>query len=369
MDGPGQRANKPDAADPPAAAIHSSSPKATPKRKRDEPMDGSDYFSVSAESSVTKSPMAKPAFSFELPGASDSNEDGASSPRTHVAHKFRNLALDGPSGGGVTTTSGISTNDNTTSITEAEASELAKAGVTKVIFGFDGTGYSTAPKGLMFLDEEDESSTRKRMRLPMVESDIISGPVAARVETSEAGAALPESESETVTAQVAIDPQVTNKGPSVSSGGLRTSFPSINRLSDSKSRSRKRSGTPPLSTRRKPSESITEEEEDMTIVDPIRAALTWREDEITVYDAQDKDDDGIGLNGIGFRPTPAVAYARAQKRRQQLSEYKKREESEARARRNFKRREQLGGPSELERQHSVVKVHFSEAEPSAVVIT
>ncbi|KIH93910.1 hypothetical protein SPBR_06000 [Sporothrix brasiliensis 5110] len=73
------------------------------------------------------------------------------------------------------------------------------------------------------------------------------------------------------------------------------------------------------------------------ITDPLRASLTWQDDEITVYDPNDADDDGTGVNGIGFKPTPAMAHARALKRRQQLAAYRRREEREARARRSWLR--------------------------------
>ncbi|KAL1912607.1 hypothetical protein Sste5344_001625 [Sporothrix stenoceras] len=76
---------------------------------------------------------------------------------------------------------------------------------------------------------------------------------------------------------------------------------------------------------------------DRIITDPLRASLTWQDDEITVYDPNDADDDGTGVNGIGFKPTPAMAHARALKRRQQLAAYRKREEREARARRSLQR--------------------------------
>ncbi|OAA65282.1 hypothetical protein SPI_02069 [Niveomyces insectorum RCEF 264] len=79
------------------------------------------------------------------------------------------------------------------------------------------------------------------------------------------------------------------------------------------------------------------------IVDALRASLTWQDDEITVYDPTDADDDGTGVNGIGFKPTPAVANARARMRRQQLAAYRRREAREARARRS--RRRQGGGGS------------------------
>ena len=107
---------------------------------------------------------------------------------------------------------------------------------------------------------------------------------------------------------------------------------------------------------------------------PIRAALTWHEDEITVYDPEDKDDDRRGMDGIGFRPTPAIAYQREQMRRRQLADYRRREENEARARRNQRRREQIGSGvgssiSEMQKNHSMSRVRFSEGEPASVITT
>lgn len=80
-------------------------------------------------------------------------------------------------------------------------------------------------------------------------------------------------------------------------------------------------------------------------------SLTWQDSEITghlVNPATDPDDDGTGLNGIGFRPTPAMAYARSQKRRQQLNEWKARETREARAKRQERRRRGTGGTASRE---------------------
>ncbi|KAI8939340.1 hypothetical protein NX059_003131 [Plenodomus lindquistii] len=74
---------------------------------------------------------------------------------------------------------------------------------------------------------------------------------------------------------------------------------------------------------------------------PPPSVLTWQDSEITGHLADpstDPDDDGTGLNGIGFKPTPALAYARSQKRRQQLNEWKLRETREARAKRSERRR-------------------------------
>ena len=84
--------------------------------------------------------------------------------------------------------------------------------------------------------------------------------------------------------------------------------------------------------------------------------------------ALDPDEDDLtGVNGIGYRPTPAQAYARAQKRRQQVKEWKAREEREMRGRRAERRRggavqgegkgvadaRDKGGVAEAERERKV----------------
>ncbi|GKT43420.1 uncharacterized protein ColSpa_03601 [Colletotrichum spaethianum] len=155
---------------------------------------------------------------------------------------------------------------------------------------------------------------------------------------------------------------------------LQRPHPSIDRLQDSKSKERRRAGTPPLLKGRKGKVAETQgDDQEMKIVDPVRAALTWKEEEITIYDPEDDEDDGTGINGVGFMPTAAMAYARTQKRRLQLAEYKKREESEARARRSQRRRgsgADLGSKLDSKSSGSgggVRKVRFTEAEPNRVV--
>lgn len=68
---------------------------------------------------------------------------------------------------------------------------------------------------------------------------------------------------------------------------------------------------------------------------PTPADLTWQEDEITghLISPEDPDDDGTGINGIGFRPTPAIAYARSMRRKQQVLDWRAREAREARQKR------------------------------------
>jgi len=232
-------------------------------------------------------------FTFDVNRAED--EDG-NSPRSKVAHKFRGLDLRGESGGGV---------------------------------------------GAASVDEnKDDADAPKRQR----GDDEMADESAVTAEVSPGGETIPEPDIPLVPPRsVSLD---------VPDGSLQRAYPSINRLSDSQSRSKprqKRTGTPPPSLRKKLAAKKGEgsgDEDEMEIVEPIRAALTWREDEITIYDPEDADDDGTGINGVGFRPTPALAQARIQKRRQQMADYRKREENEARARRMQRRREQVKGEEE-----------------------
>ena len=78
-----------------------------------------------------------------------------------------------------------------------------------------------------------------------------------------------------------------------------------------------------------------------------QVALTWQDSEITGQDIDltSPDDDGLGINGIGFKPTPAMAYVRSQKRKQQVNEWRAREAREARQKRIERRRgASTGGP-------------------------
>ncbi|KAI1424233.1 hypothetical protein F5Y12DRAFT_467824 [Xylaria sp. FL1777] len=344
---------------------------ATPKRKRDDLM-----AEMRLSASPTPGHIAKTIFSFQPPNrqppvrTEDSAEDGNSSPRSRVAQKFRDLAIEESGEGLEGTTGGGEESESGGGATVAAGTpggsgrEVIPAARDLTRFNFDA-GTAAAHAGMQLdPDDEDAAIARKRPK------------------TLELGALNPESAVNILPADdpmnyrplsVSVDPQITSAREVGNFSTLQKSYPSINRLADSRSRSRKRTGTPPPSSKRQSNAQSQpakrDEEEEPVIVDPVRAALTWREDEITVYDPDDKDDDGTGINGIGFKPTAAVAYQRAQKRRQQLAEYKKREESEARARRNQRRREQLGGAAEMARKHSIVRVHFSDAPPTTVMTT
>lgn len=71
--------------------------------------------------------------------------------------------------------------------------------------------------------------------------------------------------------------------------------------------------------------------------------LWWSDTEITGHDPKDPSDDGYGINGVGFQPTPAIANARAERRKKQLAEWKNREAKEARQRRSDKRKRRDAG--------------------------
>ncbi|KAE8153940.1 hypothetical protein BDV25DRAFT_136309 [Aspergillus avenaceus] len=79
-------------------------------------------------------------------------------------------------------------------------------------------------------------------------------------------------------------------------------------------------------------------------------SLTWHDSEITGHDPTDPNDDGYGINGIGFKPTATMAWARSQRRQKQLAEWKSREAREARE----KRRERRDG-IDLEKLRTIQK--------------
>ncbi|RYP77610.1 hypothetical protein DL771_000978 [Monosporascus sp. 5C6A] len=365
----------------------SHSPNLTPKRKRDDLISEQ---CISASPSRNLVYLTRPIFSFQSPYSAMANsapEDGNSSPASRVAQKFRDLTLAEEEEkrerrGGVPAASATSINKNNRGL---HGSQWPNFSPEPVIFDFDGANKSsetTAGKntmhflggGGMQVDDEDDNATRKRIRCREgnpyddMKLDISAGPKGE--DSANAAGPVQVDESGHLTLQNIADPALVKVSRNGGSGRLHKSYPSINRLQDSKSRSRRRAGTPPVSSSRPKAASdpnAAGDEQEPEVVDPVRAALTWHEDEITVYDPEDKDDDRRGMDGIGFKPTPAIAYQREQMRRRQLAEYRRREENEARTRRNQRRREQIGGGAEFERKHSIVRVHFPDAELTRVV--
>jgi len=332
-------------------------------------------------------------FSFEPPTSSPNSgqsDDGGSSPGTKVALKLGNLDLEDDtapastsgvipplqlaedtarSSGYTTDTTAADQNDEISSSLPLNTHSQPEHATTSVVFMFNGL--KDVVEDHSMLADDDLSIARKRLRVPDPETGTQLHMAPPGEESAVAAEPVKQDSSEFIMPEAAIDDKVVPIPSSSGLGSLTKSYPSINRLSESKSRNRKKLPSSSLSRDKKSAATASKStiEDEPMVVDPVRAALTWQEDEITIYDPEDKDDDGTGINGIGFKPSAAIAHQRAQKRRQQLAEYRKREESEARARRNQRRREQLGAPPPLERKHSVVRVHFSEAEPTAFIMT
>lgn len=330
-------------------------------------------------------------FSFEV--SQGLLSDGGDSPRTKVAHRFRGLAL-ADSGGGAAaaddrvhdteTEPGRHTMDGDSDRMEVDADESKMRKRSKL-----------TPPSMT----SDGSPLLKHQTLPPVEAQPQSHLLAKRVEIPETPAvqkteshigAGPESRSVPVDGHLLFQPNTPFDQPesehtllpaagpaevSLTKQPKQTPAANNRTLESLKSKGRRRAGTPPLvasatrlSNADHPADAAAE------VIDPIRAALTWHEDEITVYDPDDEDDDGVGINGIGFKPTPAIAYARTMKRKQQLAEYKKREEREARARRSSRRRGSPDRAVKMQRKESAGaenarKVRFTDSESATMITT
>lgn len=363
-----------------------SSPLSTPKRKRTDLMIEDSPSPVSA------------SFSFDPNGPILVPASGSSSPRTKVAHRFRGLALTdhgyGPASGPAA---------------QAHGSGLGGGGVASTAVSVharhdNGIAKPAQPLHRTIQVEENESIMRKRTKISP-SPDTPAAPFSLAKE-SQAYTRVPETQEvregqppdgadstnskasqpipipsdkaskPDAVGQILFDQAIFSSSPKPSPSKLFThalSAPSNRPVEAIKSKVRKRAGTPPLTAtnNNKGSTAARAGEIATDVIDPIRAALTWHEDEITVYDPEDEDDDGVGINGIGFKPTPAIAYARTVKRRQQLAEYKKREEREARARRNLRRRGDAERPMpSLESKDATArKVRFTETEPSMMIET
>lgn len=112
-------------------------------------------------------------------------------------------------------------------------------------------------------------------------------------------------------------------------------------------------------TKKKPPVEEDSDSEEREIVDPLRASLTWQEDEITVYDPDDEDDDGEGLDGVGFQPPPKIARVTAKKKLGQLATYRRMVEQEARERRRRRRGRRESEDGEGKKDSTV---RFAEGE-------
>ncbi|KAH8888488.1 hypothetical protein GQ53DRAFT_767539 [Thozetella sp. PMI_491] len=326
----------------------------TPKRKRGQLLDDAHPGLDTA------------SFSFDLHAPL---EDGSASPRSRVAHRFRGLAIE--SGGGV----GGRTSPSPQPTSAADhlgdgAGDGARKRVKFPDFAMGGTDVSQPPPSPpQPIIAACAGSSLEQPKVSSAEQAAVAsadppGPPAPTAPTAPMAPALPA----TTSVRFAPDP-IASDAPEAeeSSAGptVEASSPQ-DEAAGGKSRSRKRAGTPPLTLKTNPAAADLDSEEPI-ITDPVRAALTWHEDEITVYDPDDSEDDGTGINGIGFKPTPAIAYARNVKRMQQMAEYRKREEREARARRSRRRR---GSPAasqvDLKAKAERRRVRFMESAAEVV---
>jgi hypothetical protein len=286
-----------------------------------------------------------------IPGAIliTSDDERTGSPRTKVAYNFQGLQLED---GGYVSKLDLQ-RSNAPKLEARDESSLEESAVRKRVRVLGGK--ETMKEAAKEIPETPVSKSFK----------IIIGPerTVDPMVSEKAGKVVLHNE---------IDP-VIFKGSTI--GKLKTetelgrAYPSINRLSDSKSRApRKRMGTPPLFGSAEASLEMQDGEE-KRIVDPDRAALTWHDDEITGHNPDDPDDDGEGINGIGFKPTPAMAYARTEKRRMQMAEYRNREAREARAKRSERRRGSEMSKASREEAETARRVRFLEAEVQSVNLT
>ncbi|TLD24026.1 hypothetical protein PspLS_06454 [Pyricularia sp. CBS 133598] len=349
---------------PPTAPLATST---SPKRKRDQLSLDNRPHTPTLQNQTSN-------FSFELP-AKDC-EDGNSSPRSKVARKFQGLAL-----GVVATDSGAGTLASSSQPPDADSTSGGAKRSANESFGSSKEMHYVSVEG----QADDGSSMRKRLKLPgsteitpRKHDAALAG--ASLIHTSSVFAPILDKSPKNQANSPARDPSTTDpaKIAGVSAGKAPQSKAGSG-ISLFKGR-RQRVG-PPMAAAKTTGYGNATEDLDMDVVDPVRAALTWHEDEITVYDPNDEDDDGVGINGIGFRPTPAIAHARSMKRRQQLAEYKKREEREARARRTLRRRTSPKSGSEAAKvpdgdanptespEPPARRVRFTEFEPTVVITT
>jgi hypothetical protein len=257
----------------------------TPKRKR-----------ADSTSHKSASPSLSLQTNFPAPGLSDGDlSDVADSPRTKVAWHFQGLHL---------SPDVERTDPLHLAVAHPDSTMAAANEVRKRMRTFEGRTQQD--------DQREIPETPRAFR--------ISIGAERRVDpTIQEKASL-------VTLHNEVDPRVFTAAGSlakVSQSNFGNAYPSINRLSNSKSRGKKRAGTPPLGKER--------------LVDAERSALTWHDYEITGCDLDDPEDDGEGINGIGFKPTPAMARARVEQRRRQMEGYRSREAREARAKRSERR--------------------------------
>lgn len=239
---------------------------------------------------------------------------GASSPRTVVAERLSDLRLNGP-------LSVLQFNGLVSNAQPEDEQSHKKIKITSE----DGVAMDAETeqdKSRIPLDEGTEELITVKPHERSLKSPPPSTKPNLEIEESPVQDDMPESQPD-------VD-QASTLHPSASATHVSTT--------------RKRS--PSLPIRLSPTQPLLQEE--ISVIVPAPASKPSqprkplkRSAEDTNHEADDNvldpDDDGTGINGIGFRPTPAEAWARAQRRKKQLSEWRVRENKEARERRSERR--------------------------------
>jgi len=287
----------------------------TPKRKRSQlENDDADVPLLNAFSPADIAlPLSSPA------------DDGGTSPRTNVAHRFRSLAIGRPR-------SSAEINSH------ARFAPHTIAPTTVIPETPQPNSKSTSTSSATMAKDDDEQmdcGVRKKPKMSQGEDE----EEATRPPTEDEGD-LPNTPPQPKPRNKPAKPAPTFAVERPATPPLRKATPPATDPADATTASTPTAQPGPTTFQwppsPPPSSSISPQREPVSVA--FRASMTWQEDEITIYDPDDSDDDGTGINGIGFKPTAAVAYARGVKRKQQLAEYRKREEREARARRSQRRR-------------------------------
>ncbi|OBT93276.1 hypothetical protein VE01_08407 [Pseudogymnoascus verrucosus] len=294
----------------------------SPKRKRDEKPH-------SPQQRVTSRRL------YTLPEKlmSSSGEDietGVETPRSRVAHSFGELQIEGT--GGVSRLDLLGTFGASSKVDNGESRKQVKS----------------AQNGLKEIPET-----------PQVSSNIVSGPAGAiRFDMKAAFGSQQNNIIFTGANSTSTPTTLTTTLPSRPSHKLPASPPSPD--------------PPPQQFSPAPSPPVTP----MTSPSQEPPSLHWEESEITGHNPSDPDDDGEGINGVGFKPTAAIARARSERRRKQLADYKSREDKEARdarAKRAALRRRKGSEGVAVKTEESQVsekerRVRFSEAERAIDVL-
>ncbi|KAL3426338.1 hypothetical protein PVAG01_03130 [Phlyctema vagabunda] len=314
------------------AAMEKDNSNSPNKRKRDSPPTPPTSSPLQAEIPCTPLPML---LSTSIPGAVVAvDNEPPGSPRTKVAYNFQGLQLD--DGG----------------------APISKFDLTRA-YPVDAT------RG----GQREDIAIRKRIRtLKADDREIPESPQAFTISIGNERTVDPtiQEKASQVVLHNNLDPVIFKGNINAFKGeSLHRAYPSINRLSNSTSKPPlKRLDTPPLFG----AADAMYAKEACTSTDVDRAAMTWHDDEITGHDPSDPEDDGEGINGIGFRPTAAMAHARTAKRKQQMEAYRTREAREARERRSERRRaSELSKKSTKEEAETARRVRFLEAESKSMM--